>query len=302
MNQFNFLFWFSGKLVPLMENGVLHVSILTMVAVTFERYNALCHPLKYRMASTITATVKAIICIWIVGTLITVPFFVMTEHEDATFYDGSPIKVCRTKVNEMWRYCYMIFVFLVFFAAPFVILVGFYARIIRQLMSDKLRSLTQNDRNAVNTLKSRKQVIHMLIFIIVLFFVSLFPIRVVSLWLMFTPSEDVIQIGLEGYLNLIAWARVLMYLNSAGNPIIYSLTSTKFKVAFKRVLQRQRRFTGVTSTRYSFGRNRNKPCKHIAIALSPLNGSQTISDRSKNTGRTSPSASRGRRYSPQDFD
>ncbi|XP_060562096.1 QRFP-like peptide receptor [Ruditapes philippinarum] len=252
--------WLIGKtlckLVPLMENGVLHVSILTMLAVTFERYNALCHPFKHRMASTISATVKTIIGIWIIGTILTLPFLIMTEHEDAMFYDGSPIKVCRTKVNEMWRYCYTIFLFIAFFVLPFFILIGFYARIIKQLMSDKLKSLAQNDRPAVNALRSRRQVVQMLIFIIVLFFVTLFPIRVFSLWLIFTPTEDAIKIGLEAYLNLISWARILMYINSAGNPIIYSLTSTKFKTAFKRVLRRNRRYPqcGVASTRYSFKR------------------------------------------------
>ncbi|XP_060562101.1 QRFP-like peptide receptor [Ruditapes philippinarum] len=290
--------WFLGKimckLVPLMENGVLHVSILTMLAVTFERYNALCHPFKHRMASTISATVKTIIGIWIIGTILTLPFLIMTEHEDAIFYDGSPIKVCRTKVNGMWRYCYTIFLFIAFFVLPFFILIGFYARIIKQLMSDKLKSLAQNDRTAVNALRSRRQVVQMLIFIIVLFFVSLFPIRVLSLWLIFTPTKNAIKIGLEAYLNLISWARILMYINSAGNPIIYSLTSTKFKTAFKRVLGRNRRYPqyGVASTKYSFKQNKDGTGNLVSTPLSRLSGTRLSSVRSKVSGKSPTSSSR----------
>jgi hypothetical protein len=56
----------------------------------------------------------------------------------------------------------------------------------------------------------------------------------------------------------------MMYLNSAGNPVIYSLTSSKFKMAFTRVLRRQdsQRNTATMSTRYNIHDNSNKPGKY----------------------------------------
>ena len=240
---------------------MLHVSILTMLAVTAERYNALCHPFKRRMACTVRTTVKAVLGIWLLACILSLPFLIMTELEDATFYDGSPIKVCRTKIDEMWKYCYTVLIFILFFVVPFFVLVFMYTSIIRQLLSDSLRTLTRNDPSAIYTLRSRKQVVRMLIFIVILFFVSLFPIRVVTLWLIFTPARNVSKIGLEAYLNLVSWARILMYVNSAGNPIIYSLTSTKFKMAFNRVVRRykpcpKRTLLTNNSTRSSFTRKR----------------------------------------------
>jgi hypothetical protein len=43
----------------------------------------------------------------------------------------------------------------------------------------------------------------------------------------------------------------MMYINSAGNPLIYSLTSTKFKKAFKNTIRLRRRAqtTDVTSNK-----------------------------------------------------
>ena len=242
-----------------MENGVLHVSILTMLGVTSERYLALCYPFKRKRLYTIASSIKVVTIIWVIGLIITLPFAFMTEHEDAQFYDGSPIKVCRTKIDETWRRAYILVIAILFFALPFFVLTFIYSRIIRRLRSDTTRSVKMTNRSAVNTFRSRRQVVKMLIMIIVLFFVSLFPIRVITMWLIFAPSDDVTKIGLEAFLNIISWARILMYVNSAGNPIIYSLTSSKFKLAFKRVLRRQdsQRSTSTRTTRYMYNMNEN---------------------------------------------
>lgn len=245
-----------------MENGVLHISILTMLAVTLERYNALCHPFKRRMAYTISSTVKTLGVIWIVGGVLTLPFALMTELETADFHDGSQVQVCRTKVDNHWRYSYIILVFVSFFVLPLFIVIGIYSRITKHLMSETLKNLTKNNTAAANTLKARRQVVVMLIFIIVLFFLSLFPIRVVTLWLIFSPSERIEELGLEANLNIIAWARILMYFNSAGNPIIYSLTSSKFKTAFRKVLHRRNHRAPFGGT-YSSVRNNQAAGKYV---------------------------------------
>lgn len=250
-----------------MENGVLHVSILTITAVTLERYNALCHPFNGRTSYTVSSTVKTNIGIWILGLVCSLPFLVMTVQEDARFYDGSRIKVCRTKVDENWKYTYIILIAVVFFAIPLFVLVGIYSKIIKQLTSDTLKYLTRNDESSANTLRPRKQIVKMLILIIVLFFVSLFPIRAVTLWLVFAPSEDLTSIGLEAFLNLMSWARILMYINSAGNPIIYSLTSTKFKTAFTKVLSQHFRsqHLGTMSTRFKSNQNARRPGNYVTV-------------------------------------
>ena len=241
---------FSGKLIPLLENGALSVSIMTIIAVTAERYNAICHPFKRNITCTKATATRMAVLIWILGFLLCSPFMIMTDSEKALFYDGTPIEVCRTRVDSLWRYIYIVVAFIMFFMVPVFLLAYMYACTIRQLVSDELNLFhAVNTRSAVLTLRTRKQVVRMLIFIVILFFISLCPFRIVTLWLIFTPTEKVIYIGLEGYLNLMSFSRIMMYINSAGNPIIYSLTSTKFKAAFKRVLRS-------TISRSSFGTQR----------------------------------------------
>ncbi|WAR21627.1 TRFR-like protein [Mya arenaria] len=242
--------------------------------ITLERYNALCQPFKRRVCYTIGMTIKSLVIIWVTAFCLTIPFVIITVHDEAKFYDGSDIHVCRTKINGTWKYCYIVFIFVMFFVVPFIFIIVVYYNIIRQLLSDTLKILAQNDRSAMHTIQARKQVVYMLIFIIILFFVTLFPIRVVTLWLIFSPPSSVNQIGLEGFLNLIAWARVLMYINSAGNPVIYSLTSSKFKTAFKRLFRTQngnkQGSINNTTARYTLqNRHSDKDGKegHVYIAL-----------------------------------
>ena len=224
---------------------------MTMMAVTAERYNAICNPFKRNLTCTVSMTTTVIAVIWSVGFALATPFLFMTDLENASFYDGTPIAVCRTRIIGTFGHAYSVFLFVAFFALPFFILAILYAKIIRQLSSDTLKLFTRNDQSAVNALRSRKQVVRLLIVIIILFFVSLFPIRVVTLWLIFTPSEQIIGIGLEAFLNLISFARIMMYLNSSCNPIVYSLTSSKFKKAFRMVLHRRNREWRTTVSRTS---------------------------------------------------
>lgn len=211
---------------------------MTMLAVTTERYIAICHPFKRNIICTRKATMKFILVIWLLGFILCSPFLIMTDVENALFYDGTPILVCRTRVDTFWRKLYIIFVFVMFFALPIFILTFTYTRIVKRLISDSLKLFaSSHDPSAKLTLQLRKQVVRMLVLIVCLFFVSLCPIRIVTLWLIFTPTKQVESIGLEGYLNLLSFARIMMYINSAGNPLIYNLTSHKFKTAFQKVLQ-----------------------------------------------------------------
>lgn len=85
--------------------------------------------------------------------------------------------------------------------------------------------------------QNRKQIVAMLVGIIILFFICLLPFRVVALVEAFSPPGTVLQLGPEPYLNTIYFCRLLIYVNSAGNAIIYNIVSTKFRRAFQIVVR-----------------------------------------------------------------
>lgn len=225
--------------MPQLENAVVHASIFTILVITIERHNAICFPLKKTCyAFTERRTTKFIALIWILAYLSTCPFMIMTHEQDSEFYDGTPCKICRTVISELWQHVYYVSIFVVFYLCTFIVLLCMYIRIIRCLVSETISILSQRDNRSMSTLRSRKQVVRMLIGIMILFFITVFPMRIVSLWLVYAPPSSIIQLGVDGYINLLSFARVMVYINSAGNPIIYSLTSTKFKRAFSKLLRK----------------------------------------------------------------
>ncbi|KAJ8317059.1 hypothetical protein KUTeg_004963, partial [Tegillarca granosa] len=226
-----------GKLVPQLENAVVHASIFTILVITIERHNAICFPLKKTYhAFTSKRTSKCIASIWICAYISTCPFMIMTHQRDTEFYDGTPCKICKTSIDDVWEHVYYVSVFVVFYLCTFIILLCMYIRIIRCLVNETISMVCQGDTRSMSALRSRKQVVRMLIGIMILFFVTVFPMRIVSLWMVYAPRTSIEQLGVDGYINLLSAARIMVYINSAGNPIIYSLTSTKFKSAFSKLL------------------------------------------------------------------
>ncbi len=225
-------------MVPYLENTVAHGSILTILSISFERYYATCRPLEVLYTCTTKRTIKIIISVWVCSLLSTCPFLFMSFLDDALFYDNTRVKVCRTPIDDGWKQSYVVSTIFVFFILPLLTLSVLYYTIAKQLTKDK--NIHNKDtsflRRTSQQYSSRHQVIYMLIVIIVLFFLCLLPIRVVTLWYVYSSTEDKHILGLEGYLNLICFARIMLYANSAVNPLIYNIVSTRFRGAFLRTV------------------------------------------------------------------
>jgi hypothetical protein len=56
------------------------------------------------------------------------------------------------------------------------------------------------------------------------------------LWFILTSDEDIQMMGPETYYHVLNFCRVMFYLNSAINPILYNVMSSKFRTAFLKAL------------------------------------------------------------------
>lgn len=72
--------------------------------------------------------------------------------------------------------------------------------------------------------------------VVISFFICLLPFRAFTLYIIIMPSESILKLGLDGYYALLYFCRVMLYLNSAMNPILYNLMSSKFREGFLRLL------------------------------------------------------------------
>jgi hypothetical protein len=120
-----------------------------------------------------------------------------------------------------------------FFLVPLLVLVVLYVAMALQLMADPVMMAVKESESS-NT-RARKQVVLMLGTVVLLFFICLIPFRVFTLWFIFVSPEQVHSLGVEGYYNILYFCRIMLYLNSAINPILYNLMSSKFRNGFKRV-------------------------------------------------------------------
>ncbi|GBP26534.1 Thyrotropin-releasing hormone receptor [Eumeta japonica] len=83
--------------------------------------------------------------------------------------------------------------------------------------------------------RARKQVIMMLGTVVLCFFVCLIPFRILILWIIIAPTEHLQEMSPEKYYNILYFSRIMLYINSAINPILYNLMSSKFRIGFCKV-------------------------------------------------------------------
>jgi len=73
----------------------------------------------------------------------------------------------------------------------------------------------------------------MIFTVVVFFFTCMLPFRALVVYVVVVPHEEVgAALGNEGYFPLLYFCRIMFYVNSAVNPILYNLMSSKFRSGF----------------------------------------------------------------------
>lgn len=83
--------------------------------------------------------------------------------------------------------------------------------------------------------KARKKVVMIIATVVIAHFSCLLPFRILTLWIVIAPDEHVKGVSAERYYNVLFFSRIMLYLNSAINPILYNLMSSKFRKGFTRL-------------------------------------------------------------------
>ncbi|XP_011864135.1 PREDICTED: growth hormone secretagogue receptor type 1 [Vollenhovia emeryi] len=216
------------KAVPFVELTVAHASVLTILAISFERYYAICEPLRAGYVCTKARATFLCFLAWVAAALCTSPILLMVTYEIEENVDGTYIPTCTTPASTTWMTGFILTTILVFFVLPLLILIVLYTVIAKHLMANP--AISRGPAN--NLLKYRKQVVMMLATVVLCFFLCLLPFKALTLWIIIVPPKMVVSLGIEGYYSLLYFCRVMLYLNSAINPILYNLMSTKFREGF----------------------------------------------------------------------
>lgn len=242
--------WVLGEIVchmiPFMELVVAHVSVLTMLSISAERYYAICVPLRVGYLWTQWRAMCTIAAVWLVAIATACPLFWIVEYITVDYMDNTKVPVCATMANSPLPIAYFVAKDVIFFLVPMVVLLLLYTTITRHLMRhpfvDKMamcamRSNSGQQRSESAQHRSRKQVVFMLIAVVVCFFVCMLPSCCFRQFIIFASEETIMALGWEAYHNINFACRIMVYVNCAMNPILYNMMSTKFRCAFRRVLR-----------------------------------------------------------------
>ncbi|XP_022108448.1 somatostatin receptor type 2-like [Acanthaster planci] len=281
---FNFPFHNSASCVSfiLVLNTGYFTTIATVTMVSYDRYLALCHPIKHRQIRGRSRTNKMAALCWLVGLLFacsTVPHSAHLNVQifhwpDGDTYEDLPSLVHRCGAVSPWvRYAvppFQNFPWLVAMTAN----VYMYIQIVRQLNNRRCTDCKM--KKTQMALLIRNQVAKMLVVNGLIFFMCQAPFRILSFseWICLIANVPDPLVALLG--SGARWLSTLpQVINTIINPLIYSAMNQQYRSAFIQVFQCR-----------SNARQRNNVRPPFAISASENKNSSTDNINTSDTNET----------------
>ncbi|XP_070557460.1 somatostatin receptor type 4-like [Ptychodera flava] len=191
-------------------------SMFTITVVGIERHIAVCRPLSAasrNMFSDKCRSIQVIVGIWLIGGLCSIP--VALNH-----CTQPPKAGYETAVYSMYVFVY---------AINITTVVVLYLTI-----AWKMQSLARHIAGARETPTDEKQVIRLCIVTAVVFFVCLLPRAVFNLFNLLKILDQLdFHITREFWTCLSNYSVLFLLINSSLNPLIYNVTSSRYRRAFR---------------------------------------------------------------------
>ncbi|ESO88166.1 hypothetical protein LOTGIDRAFT_126644 [Lottia gigantea] len=235
----------------------LYTSVLTLVAVCIERYVGIIHPLKAYVLCHRKRISVVIGVIWVISCLAGIPTLTFNEVLPGQQNDTS-LKFCMMSFPAYHKTFFLVFKFsefVIFYLGPLIIQVILYATVSKHLFvkTDQLhRKLKSFDESGTpievtsEAVQARRGVVKMLILSVLVYFLSYSPQQILLFYHVIYPAT------FQSHWSLQVCVMIVAYINSAVNPIFYSIFSQNFRNGFKRVLcceKDQRKITYTSSCR-----------------------------------------------------
>ncbi|XP_008278319.1 growth hormone secretagogue receptor a [Stegastes partitus] len=237
------------KLFQFVSESCTYSTILSITALSVERYLAICFPLRAKALVTKRRVRALILLLWTVSLLSAGPVFVMVGverdsmgpsnyslwmNETGLYFDTGDTRECKMThyAVESGLMGAMVWLSSVFFFMPVFCLTVLYSLIGRRLW--QRHKETNMSSRVAHRDKSNRQTIKMLVVVVLAFVLCWLPFHV-GRYLQFRSLDapSPLLSLLSEYCSLVSV--VLFYLSAAINPILYNTMSWKYRGAAARL-------------------------------------------------------------------
>lgn len=214
-------------LYPL-QTMAMFASIFTLTAVSLNRFCAIVYPFKTHMTRTHAKGI--VLIIWALSFMSVIPYSLVLRLDEQTMsceeeWPGDP----------KYRKAYTMSLFLVQYMIPLSVMAMAYLKIARELQKcvrkRKTSAAAWHTALKLSQEREAKRVVRMLIVVTVLFAICVLPNNIMWLWLDFGDGEDY-----RYFWDMVAVSNLILFANSAANPIAYTICHENFRHEFRRYL------------------------------------------------------------------
>ncbi|XP_068694681.1 neuropeptide FF receptor 1-like isoform X1 [Montipora foliosa] len=218
------LFW--CKAMPTLQVMNLTASTGSLVAVTIERYRAICLPF--------TPPLSKFQAKLAIG-LVSMTSFLLALPEVGAYNLGPPFGCVEQFPTRTLRQAYSLVLFLVCYLLPLLFIAPAYTKMIFRLWHDRNdfpgSGVSEDPKNK----KRKRNVLKMMVIVVTCYAICMLPTYVVFLWLDFGLRDG--ENPPFYFFILLSFTQMVNFCNSCVNPIIYWSLSEQFSKGFKKMLQ-----------------------------------------------------------------
>ena len=203
------------------------LSCFTLILIAYDRWVYIHYPLRYEFIVTTRKVVSFLVAIW----LLTVCPSVLSVTYKLNTENAVHVRNCvLSKIVNRWV---LIFEFVICCLVPMVALVFAYSYILRTALRQQRKvmefSNIEEKREKSNKLRKERQTVLMLYFVVSVFVISTLPYAIVVLL-------DAIDFSIVKGNRWVYLTSMLLFMNSAINPFLYTLTNKQLRKQARKVL------------------------------------------------------------------
>ncbi|XP_030374278.1 tachykinin-like peptides receptor 86C [Scaptodrosophila lebanonensis] len=240
---FNFIFmlnsdWPFGSIYCTINNFMANVtvstSVFTLVAISFDRYIAIVHPLKRRTSRRKVRFI--LVLIWALSCVLSAPCLLYSSTMTKRYYNGKSRTVCfmmwpdgryPTSITD---YVYNLIILVLTYGIPMIVMLVCYTLMGRVLWGS--RSIGENTERQMESMKSKRKVVRMFIAIVSIFAICWLPYHMFFIYAYHNNQVASTKYVQHMYLGFY-W---LAMSNAMVNPIIYYWMNKRFRVYFQSII------------------------------------------------------------------